>query len=144
MPKPRIAQTKPAQIGTPRTLPPSSEDDTYSEQIAKVEAIRRQHAARIIAAGLFSDEELWTDLASGLATPEAAASYAALDAILGQTQIPDPDRPGHMAFAIDVLTSHYTPYLDAGFLVGLAVGMQLGPAAFEGLTAGRTVKGGAR
>jgi hypothetical protein len=141
MPKHRPVTVQAPPNGSAPTLSLPS-DDTCSKQIALVNAIRHHHAARIIAAGLFSDQELWTDLASSIGESEAKKPYEALCAALGPaTQVPDPHRPGDTAFAVDVLTSLYTAYLDAGFLVGLAVGLQLGPHAFD--TAAQS-KGGAR
>src|SRR5258705_340161 len=41
------------------------------ERIREIQAIRQRHAVGILAAGLFNNNELWTDIAASLAAPRA-------------------------------------------------------------------------
>jgi hypothetical protein len=118
------------------------EHDTYLSRLARVQAIRRQHAAAIIAAGVFSDTtEHWTAVMSALAEEATGETRKVLDAFVQKieamspeaVQVPWPEDydPTATTSVDNVILHHATLYADAGFLVGLAVGMQLGPQAFD-------------
>lgn len=119
----------------------SKEDFAYAEEcIQELQAIRRKYAAAIIAAGIFnSSGELWTEVIGTIAARRAEPFSATLDELFqacersfpGSTQLINPTTKKKDA-AVDLLCELYTPYMDAGFLVGLAVGMQLGPNALDG------------
>jgi hypothetical protein len=112
------------------------------KQIRDIQTIRQQHAAALVAVGIFSDNEEWTEVAGGLAAPKAKRTAAALEAWLGNEYVPNPDGSKQTIAKSDLLCQLYSHYLDAGFLVGVAVGMQLGPHAFDGI--GEKTKGGKR
>ena len=130
--------------------------DDIAQRVRTVRAIQQQYAAPIIAAGVFNnDDDRWTGLVGGLAEQQAVTSYTALTAWFqrlekaspNSTRIPFPifDFPKNDDFAADVLIAHASSWGDAGFLVGLAVGMQLGPHAFDGaMTPKATRKKGGR
>lgn len=120
--------------------PARDEKAAVTKRIREVLAIQQLFARPIIAAGIFNDNgDLWTDVISSVAKPKAAAIEAALIALFdrmesqapGSSWMTDPTDKRDVA-AIDVVCDLYTRYADAGFLVGLAVGMQLGPHAFDG------------
>jgi hypothetical protein len=115
--------------------------DTLTK-IREIQTIRQQHAAALVAVGIFSDDEGWTDLAGRLAEPKAKRTTAALEAWLGKEYVPNPDGSTQTIAKSDLLCQLYSCYLDAGFLVGIAVGMQLGPHAFDGI--GEKTTGGKR
>jgi hypothetical protein len=129
-------------------LPALAGDDHKDHQwyLAKVRAMREiqhRYAAAIIAAGVFSDcGEHWSGILCALAERDTAGSSAALYGLLrrledetpGSTRIaaPGPGAPHNIESAEDVLITHAASWGDTGFLLGLAVGMQLGPHAFDG------------
>lgn len=87
----------------------------YQTALAQVRVVRdlqHRYAAAIIGAGLFSNSELWSGILAVLAEREVAR------------QKPESADDGPLTKAI--------AWGDAGFLLGLAVGMQLGPHAFDG------------
>jgi hypothetical protein len=104
-----------------------------ARQIRELQTIRQRYAVDIIAAGLFSDEEEWTDVAARLGAPKAQRAEAALEELLRDApeRVPDPNGQRETVAPVDIICDIYTEYLDAGFLVGVAVGMQLGPHAFD-------------
>jgi hypothetical protein len=105
------------------------------KKIREFQTIRQRYAPTIIATGVFSDYEEWTEIASGIGESKATKTSRALEGLLGKEYVPNPDRPTETIAKVDLLAQLWTPYLDAGFLVGLAVGMQLGPHAFDGIEA---------
>jgi hypothetical protein len=136
------------------TPDPDADQRAYvRDRMRQVLHIQRAHAADLIASGIFSGRDEWGGVIEDVAKPEAAATDAALVALFerleaiepGSTQLPNPQNPndGFDMAAIDVVTMHFTAYMDAGFYVGLAVGMQLGPHAFDGIEA-KGWNGGAR
>ena len=134
-----LRNPSPAREGVQKEAPMEIADALT--QIREIQTIRQRHAAAIIAAGLFSDSEQWTDVAATLGEPEAKPTSEALAALLGAGRVSNPNDPSHTIAKSDLLCQLYTPYLEAGFLVGVAVGMQLGPHVFDGV---ETMKGRAR
>jgi hypothetical protein len=121
-------------------LPDGTREDhtAVNAHVREVRAIQQQFASAIIAAGVFNPHgELWTEVIGSVAASKAAPIEAALIAFFdrlesrapGSTRLIDPTDK-HDAPVSDVLCSLSTAHADAGFLVGLAVGIQLGPHAF--------------
>jgi hypothetical protein len=132
-----------AASGLPALAERNEEDFQVAlTQVRAVRELQHRYAAAIIGAGLFSNGELWTGIMAALAERDAAQSATALNDLFerleratpGATWIaaPTPDDSRHTESAEDVLVTHATAWGDAGFLLGLAVGMQLGPHAFDG------------
>lgn len=117
------------------TLPPLARSDQEDRRktirrLGFVNTIREQHAAAIIAHGLFTEHtELWSGVAMPIArqADEDDGLREKLKAICDRTDNTD----GQVDVA-EVVAHIQINALDAGFLVGLAVGMQLGPDAFGG------------
>jgi hypothetical protein len=134
---------KPRRRPTHEDEPADKDVRDLREKVRHLKAIQAQYADRIIAAGVFGADEQWTEIAAQLGGKEAKPYEDAFATLLGDMRMPEPvKRPWSSSqdmAAVDALCSVYTPYLDAGFLVGLAVGMQLGPHAFA-----KGAKGGAR
>ncbi len=136
-----------------RTFPPlagadQDHHDELLEKIAQVRAIQRQYAAAVIGAGVFHTDtepvEHWSGVLGSLAEPAARQALNALNALFkrleaaqpGSTSLSYPsDDPIDRCAASDVVFAHAVAWGDAGFELGLAVGMQLGPHAFDGLEA---------
>ena len=108
-----------------------------SKQLLAISEIRRRFAAIIIADGLF-DTEGYSHIAEQVASETGGAEYReqlnrlfrrldkAMPGCLESPGGPDDE------CAQDIVTSLEIVSLNAGYLVGIAVGMQLGPHAFDG------------
>lgn len=131
----------------PSTRPALCEADQKDHQrlerrLRQFRARHRPYVAAIIAAGVFGSDEAWTGVLAALAETDAAESLAALNGLFDRLEKASPDStriafpiaddPKHTDCAADVLTTHASRWGDAGFLLGLAVGMQLGPHALDG------------
>jgi hypothetical protein len=84
--------------------------------------LRDRYAAAIIAAGVLADHEIWLAVVETLAAPGAEAS---LETVRTSVTADVHDIDG-------VLTNIGVAWGEAGFRLGLAVGMQLGPDALTG------------
>jgi hypothetical protein len=141
-----MSRTRPFSL--PELSERSAEDiASVRTQLAQIEAIRKNWAPAIVASGLFSD--LQTNALNALATsdPRDQEMDKHLDAFFRQPGVdapipnPLPDDPTYTSYASDVAASRAFLWGDAGFLLGVAVGMQLGPHAFaEEATAKRGVR----
>lgn len=108
-------------------------------QLRLVQSVRRVYAAPIIAAGIFgTGNHLWSGVVNGLARERSRHYKAALDAFFQrlrasgvETEIPyRPDgRQRFTDVVSDVCIQYAAEWGEAGFVVGLAVGTQLGPHA---------------
>jgi hypothetical protein len=91
-------------------------------RVGEVLRLRQQYAAAIIAAGVLSDNEIWLAVVETLAVPRAEDS---LETVRTSVTADVHDIDG-------VLTNIGVAWGEAGFRLGLAVGMQLGPDALTG------------
>ena len=109
------------------------EEHAYAKaHVREVLAIRERFATAIIASGIFNTtDELWTEVVGRTAEAEALPIHKALEP-LERMRVANPFKKGETTSAGDVFGDLMSVYGDAGFLVGLAVGMQLGPHAFDG------------
>ena len=108
-----------------------------------IESLRRAHATAAIGSGILdtSSVSYWEEVLYRLAEPRTEkAKNAMLDIFerLEQlapdaTKIPMPrsDVPDNFEWAEDVIQQMLTDWADAGFYLGVAIGMQLGPHAFD-------------
>lgn len=108
------------------TLPvnPTPEDRTRFIQL-----LRARYARRIVAKDLFGGEgeNDWTNLVALIAEDRMQAEERQLISWLAKVpRTPDAEMPEN------ILTAVLTERGDAGFLVGVAVGMQLGSAGRRG------------
>ena len=121
------------------------DQDSWAEiqpQLRRLRALRKAYAKPIIAAGIFPiSRDLWSGIVNVLAKEEAQHDKKALDRFFERLRAAGVDldiphtMPGHpdlVDIASDVVISYASHWGDAGFMLGLAVGMQLGPHAFEG------------
>jgi hypothetical protein len=125
------------------TAPIDTTNDKMLDFLRQIRALQLEHVAAIIAAGVFSEFEVWSEIAYPLAKQKAVESLTALEAFFARlekaqadsTRIAFPlrDDPENKWPAEDVLINYGSDCIEAGFLVGLAVGMQLGPHAFDGI-----------
>ncbi len=109
--------------------------------VRRVRSFQRAYAGPIIADGLFnSSGGLWWGILASLAKEDAREDKAALDALferLRSTGIETrihrrhPRAGDESDVAIDVCNSYASAWGDVGFMLGLAVGMQLGPHALK-------------
>lgn len=121
-------------------------------KMAEVRHIRQRFAADIIAKGIFTSDDLQTEVISTIADADAdiAAALKSLSSFFErpgvdrQISCPLEDDAKHTDWASDVATGLTYKWGEAGFLVGLAVGMQLGPHAFDGVEAKSAMRRGAR
>jgi hypothetical protein len=105
--------------------------------------IQRRHAGHLIASGVFNDCDDWTDVVDDVAAQRAEPVRAVFEELCNRleaaapdsTKVPNVNSPGETEWAYDLMIYYGTVYMDAGFSVGLAVGMQLGPHAFDGVDA---------
>lgn len=113
------------------------------EGVKRVRQLRAEVAAGIIAAGIFGGEEVQDEIIGELMErdPEFRRRRQALKEILTRAKdagveirIADKgtDEPSEGAWAEDVAFDLMLEWGQTGFLLGLAVGMQLGPHAFDG------------
>jgi hypothetical protein len=122
----------------------SDEDDLarVMPQLRRLRTLQKAYAKPIIAAGIFTtSKDLWSGIVHVLAKEAARDDKRALDAFFERLrsagvdiEVPHP-LPGHpdlVDAASDVLLSYAGHWGDVGFLLGLAVGMQLGPYALSG------------
>lgn len=96
-----------------------------SARLVEVQRLRSQYAALIIGDGLFSSawseaDEVLTDLAEARTEQQCAA----LERLLARLE-PGPQDPSALVTEIMALAA------ETGYLLGLAVGTQLGPSALE-------------
>jgi len=111
-----------------------------TKRIELVRTIQRKWAPAIIAAGVLNDDDPWTDSLARFAAadPRVASVERSLDEYFKGADTdpliadPLPDDASHESHVSDVAASRAFGWGDAGFLLGLAVGMLLGPHAFEG------------
>jgi hypothetical protein len=107
-------------------------------QIARIRAIQREWAPAIIAQGVFTDSPDAAIAALASADPFVAEAERRLEDFFEHAghneRIPFPLKgdPDHQDWAADVAGTRAYGWGDAGFLVGLAVGMMLSPHAFGG------------
>ncbi len=116
--------------------------DTAMPAVRRLRMLQKAYAQPIIADGIFnSSGGVWWGILAVLAKEEARQDKAALDSFFQRlesvgidTKIARPTRRGKSEadFAIDVCNSYAASWGDVGFMLGLAVGMQLGPAALQG------------
>jgi hypothetical protein len=122
-----------------------SDQEHLSEALPEVRRLRtlqKAYAQPIIADGLFnSSGGVWWGILAVLAKEEARNDKVALDSFFERlqsvgidTMIARHSRRGEAQsdFAIDVCNSYASAWGDSGFMLGLAVGMQLGPDALKG------------
>jgi len=96
-----------------------------SARLVEVQRLRSQYAALIIGDGLFSSG--WSeadDVLTDLAEARTEQQCAALDRLLAGVE-PGPHDPSALVTEIMALAA------ETGYLLGLAVGTQLGPSALE-------------
>lgn len=111
-------------------------------EVRRLRTLQKAYAQPIIADGIFnSSGGVWWGILAVLAKEAAQDDKAALDSFFGRlqsvgidTKIAPRTRRGKSEtdFAIDVCNSYASSWGDAGFMLGLAVGMQLGPDALKG------------
>ena len=147
--KKKTTKKKPTRATGPAlpALAGADQDDHRELQprLDYVRAIQQQYAATIIAAGVFGSNPAWDGVLSALANANAVTSSRALVGLFdrlekaaeGSTRLAVrwlPTDPAHETTAAeDVLTEHEIAWGEAGFLLGLAVGIQLGPHALDGV-----------
>ena len=132
--KARPRTTRAPRLALP-ALAGTDQDDHRKMQprLAYVRAIQQQYAATIIAAGVFGADPAWDGVIAALANASAVKSSRALVGLFDRLEKAAPGSSRiETTAAEDVLTEHESAWGEAGFLVGLAVGMQLGPKAFDG------------
>jgi len=114
---------------------------TMLPDVRRVQTLQKAYAGPIIADGLFNSSGglSWGILAS-LAKEDAREDKAALDALFERLRSAGIDtrihrrKPrvgGESDFAIDLCNSYASTWGDVGFMLGIAVGMQLGPNALK-------------
>ena len=109
--------------------------------LKEIERLRRRHAAAIIACGLTDDGgPHWEDVLYSLAEDRTAKDRAELRAVLEQLEriAPDSTRLGTVRegrsqpeSADECIAGLLSAWADIGFYLGVAVGQQLGPHAFD-------------
>lgn len=130
--------SRPSRSTLPR-VPALLESDRrdHDDVLARVQRIRQlqqEYAAAIIGAGIFSNDEQWTAAIGTLAEPLAAEAIRALLALMppdARIPVPLDDDPDSTQTPDGLLMTIANAWGDAGFEVGLAVGMQLGSYAFD-------------
>ena len=115
---------------------------TALPDVRRLRTLQKAYAQPIIADGIFnSSGGVWWGILAVLAKADGREDKAALDAFFERLQSVGIDTKipsrrtrdsGEADFAIDVCNSYASAWGDAGFMLGLAVGMQLGPNALKG------------
>jgi hypothetical protein len=134
----RPRSTRPALAGADQT-----DHADLQRRLRQFRAQHQPYVATIIAAGVFSQNETWSGVLDALARVTTADSEKALNGLFDRLETASPestriairyeptDPADQTESAEDVLTTHESAWGEAGFLLGLAVGMQLGPHAFD-------------
>jgi hypothetical protein len=118
----RIAHARPSSDLSALMQSDREDHQQMRARVAEMLRLREQYAAAIIAAGVLADHEVWLAVVETLAAPDAEPSLGTVRASV---------RPD--AHDIDgLLTNIGVAWGEAGFKLGLAVGMQLGPDALTG------------
>lgn len=126
------------------TLLQSDEEElaVVQPQIQRVRALQRMYAGPIIAAGLFNtSRDLWSGILAAVAKQDGQDYKLALDVFFERLRstgvdVNVPCRVGSTLTEADLMSdvclSYASCWGDSGFILGLAVGMQLGPDALWG------------
>jgi hypothetical protein len=144
----RRGKSRQQTVASLMSEPAQGELDMVKEDIAEVLRAQRLYAASIIAGSpMYQRSELIPEAITLLAAPRIDDYRENIDQFLERVNaaginVRTPDGKGSPHDISDQVTNLVYAWARAGYTLGLAVGMQLGPHAFDGFKANG--KGGAR